>query len=85
MPIANASAQVTAHFQRTGSVLRGTAEGRCTGFEVVLSLDADAPLEKVRRVLEMAHATCYTESALRGEMSIAFTHKVNGEEIGGGD
>lgn len=81
MPIANASAHVTAHFQRSGSVLQGTAKGECTGFEVVLSFDTDADREKVRRVLEMAHATCYTENALRGQIPITITHRVNGEVV----
>lgn len=62
-------------------MLRGTAQGQCTGFEVVLSLDTDADEETVQHVLNMAHATCYTESALRGEMPIVFTHVVNGRPL----
>ena len=35
------------------------------GFEIKLAIQTGAEVNAVRRVLEAAHATCYTESCLR--------------------
>ncbi len=66
-----------ARFRRTGSVLQGTARGECTGFEIRLKVRTEADVNAVQRVLETAHATCYTESCLRGEIPIVVTHELN--------
>lgn len=78
VPLEEARAKVVGRFQRTGSVLQGTARGECLGFEIALSLRTSADIEVVRRVLIMAHATCYTESVLRGEIPLVLRHEVNG-------
>jgi hypothetical protein len=67
-----------AHFRRTGSVLQGTARGECTGFEIRLAVRTGEDANAVRQVLEIAHATCYTESCLRGEIPLLVTHELNG-------
>lgn len=36
----------------------------------------------MRRVLEAAHATCYTENSLRGEVPVRVTHELNGRPMG---
>lgn len=59
-------------------MLQGTARGECLGFEIILSLRTDADIEVVRRVLMLAHATCYTENALRSEIPLVLRHEVNG-------
>ncbi|GEM_PF-1838172 len=81
MPIDRARVKVRARFHRSGSVLQGTLRGECAGFEVVLSLSTPAPEEAVRRVVRLAHASCYTESSLRDPVEFAVAHEVNGAPL----
>lgn len=78
----DARAKVVAYFRRTGSVLQGTARGESVGFEINLSVQTGAEMDAVRRVLEAAHATCYTESCLRGKVPLRVTHELNGRALG---
>lgn len=52
------------------------------GFEIKLAIQTEAEVNAVRRVLEAAHATCYTESCLRGEVPLQVTHEINGRPLG---
>jgi hypothetical protein len=52
------------------------------GFEIKLAIQTGAEVNAVRRVLEAAHATCYTESCLRGEVPLRVTHELNGRSLG---
>jgi hypothetical protein len=52
------------------------------GFEIKLNVQTGADVDTVRRVLEAAHATCYTESCLRGEIPLLVTHELNGISLG---
>lgn len=72
---------MAARFRRTGSVLQGTARGECAGFEIRVRLRSEAEPEAVRRVLQLAHATCYTEACLRWEVPLAVHHELNGEPL----
>ncbi len=78
----DARAKVVGYFRRTGSVLQGTARGESVGFEIKLAIQTEAEVNAVRRVLEAAHATCYTESCLRGEVPLQVTHEINGRPLG---
>ena len=82
MPLQDARAKVIAYFRRTGSVLQGTARGESLGFEIKLAIQTGAEVNAVRRVLEAAHATCYTESSLRSEVPLRVTHELNGRSLG---
>lgn len=81
MPVEEARATVIARFRRTGSVLQGTARGECAGFTIRLTVRSGADSEAVRRVLEAAHATCYTEACLRAEVPVEIHHEVNGVPV----
>jgi hypothetical protein len=72
---------VTAHFHEQGSVLAGTAEGRCESFEVEVSIDSDEAPEKIAELIRLAHQMCFTEDALTGSVRLSKTHRLNGEEI----
>lgn len=72
---------VTARFRRTGSVLRGTARGACAGFEVRVSLRSPAAPDAIRRVLRLAHATCYTEACLQAAVPLKVLHELNGQPL----
>ncbi len=51
------------------------------GFEIKLAIQTGAEVNAVRRVLEAAHATCYTESSLRGEVPLRVAHELNGRSL----
>jgi organic hydroperoxide reductase OsmC/OhrA len=72
---------VTAHFHEQGSVLAGTAEGRCQGFEVEISIDSDEEEQKIAELIRLAHQMCFTEDALTGQVQISRVHRLNGQPI----
>ncbi len=52
------------------------------GFEIKVTIQTGAEVTAVRRVLEAAHATCYTKSCLQGEVPLRVTHELNGRSLG---
>ena len=72
---------MTAHFHEQGSVLAGTAEGRCRGFEIEISIDSDESPEKIAELIRLAHQMCFTEDALTGQVQLSKTHRLNGQPI----
>lgn len=81
MTVEEARVTVTARFRRTGSVLQGTARGECTAFDVRVSVRSVADPQAVRRVLDLAHATCYTEASLRTPVPVQVHHELNGTPL----
>ena len=69
---------VVARFEEAGSVLAGTKTGRCLGFDIQLSIDSPETANVISGLLRQAHATCYTEQALKGSVEIVTTHLLNG-------
>ncbi|NIN67664.1 MAG: hypothetical protein GTO63_23770, partial [Anaerolineae bacterium] len=55
--------KVVAHFRESGSVLGGTAQGICEGFDIQLSIESDAPAEEITELMRLAHRMCFTEDA----------------------
>jgi len=52
------------------------------GFEIKLAIETGADENAVQRVLEAAHATCYTENCLRSGVPLRVTHELNGRALG---
>lgn len=73
--------RVTAHFREQGSVLQGTREGTCQGFEVELSIESDEPPEAIAELMRLAHRMCFTEAALSGPVTLTKRHLLNGQPI----
>jgi uncharacterized OsmC-like protein len=73
--------KVTAHFREQGSVLGGTAEGRCEGFDIQLSIESDAPAEEIAELIRLSHRMCFTEDALSGQAKLTTQHLLNGQSI----
>ena len=73
--------RVTAHFREQGSVLQGSKEGRCKGFEVELSIQSDEPPEAIAELMRLAHRMCFTEDALSGAVTLTKRHLLNGQPI----
>ncbi len=62
-------------------MLAGSAEGRCDGFEIELSLESDEDPEKIAGLIRLAHQMCFTEDALGGKARFTRLHRLNGKEI----
>ena len=73
--------KVLAHFREQGSVLRGTAEGFCEGFEIEMALESDEPVEEIAELVRMARQMCFTESALAGAVELRHTYSLNGRPV----
>jgi hypothetical protein len=71
---------VTAHFHEHGSVLAGSAEGQCDGFEIEISLESDEAQEKIGELMRLAHRMCFTEDALSGKR-VSKQHFLNGKSL----
>ncbi|HEY3345802.1 MAG TPA: hypothetical protein VGJ97_12790 [Anaerolineaceae bacterium] len=79
LAIRNERVKVTAHFHEQGSILQGTRQGRCDGFEVEILLDSDEPAEKLSELMRLSHSMCFTEAALLVPAPVTSHHTVNGQ------
>lgn len=73
--------KVTAYFLEQGSVLRGTKEGRCEGFEIELIIESDEPAGTIAGLIRLAHQMCFTEDALTRKVKLTTKHLLNGEPL----
>ena len=73
--------KVMAHFLEQGSVLRGTAEGSCEGFDIELALESDEPAGEIKELIRLAHRMCFTEAALAGTVRLTQRHSLNGQPL----
>jgi organic hydroperoxide reductase OsmC/OhrA len=81
MVLGGAWVKVLAHFREQGSVLRGTAEGHCTGSEVEMAFESGEAEETIAELIRMARQICFTESALSKEVELAHRYRLNGRAI----
>jgi hypothetical protein len=61
-----------------GSVLQGTVEAACLGFETRLELESDEPPDRIRALLRNAEHGCFTFQALLREVTISSSIILNG-------
>jgi uncharacterized OsmC-like protein len=64
-----------------GSVLQGTVEATCLGFETRLELESDEPADRIRALLRNAEHGCFTFQALLHEVTISSSVVLNGEPL----
>jgi uncharacterized OsmC-like protein len=77
----DARVKVTAHFLEQGSVLRGTSEGLCEGFDIELSIESDESEDEIIELIQLSHQMCFTEVALAEEIQLKKQHNLNGQPI----
>ncbi len=78
---AKARIQQTTRFYREGSALAGTIAGGPVKLETQVSLESEEPPERVRRLVDMAEASCYALQSLAQNMTISSTFALNGEPL----
>ena len=69
-----------------GSVLKGTVFCRWDGVDTHLSIESDAPPEKLAHLIRNAKAGCFAEGLITQQVPLNGTIEVNGKpfDIGGG-
>jgi hypothetical protein len=73
--------KVLARFREQGSVLRGTAEGFCKGFQIETFFETEATEEDILGLIQTARKMCFTEAALAGEVELSHRYELNGQTI----
>jgi organic hydroperoxide reductase OsmC/OhrA len=71
--------KVMAHFRQSGSVLAGTKQGACEGFDIEVFIESDASAQDIAALLRIAHRMCFTEDALSGKTRVTTRHFFNGQ------
>jgi hypothetical protein len=64
-----------------GSVLQGTVEATCLGFETRLDLESDEPPERIRTLLRNAEHGCFTLQALLQPVTVSRSVTLNGQPL----
>jgi len=64
-----------------GSVLQGTVQAACLGFETKLELESDEPPERIRQLLRNAEHGCFTMQALLAPVSFERSATLNGAAL----
>ena len=73
---------VNAHFREQGSILQGTKEGFCEGFEIKLLIESDESPQEIAELMRISHRMCFTEAALGSPVDITTINMLNGKVLG---
>ena len=77
------NAKVTVRFRKFlgGSVLKGTVFCRWDGVDTHLTLDSDAPPEKLAHLIRNAKAGCFAEGLIVQSVPLNSSIEVNGQSF----
>ena len=76
-----ARVHVTMRNKTEGSVLQGTVQASCLGFETRLEIESREPPERVQQLVAMAERGCYTMQALLAPVTFTHTTTLNGQPL----
>ena len=79
LTVRNASAKVRFRKFLGGSVLKGTVYNRWDGVDTHLSIETDAPADKVAHLIKNAKAGCFAEGLIEQKVPLNSTIEVNGK------
>ena len=79
MSVTKASCKVRFRKFLGGSVLKGTVYNRWDGVDTHLSIECDAPPDRIRHLLRNAKAGCFAEGLITQSVPLNSTIDVNGE------
>jgi len=79
LTVKNASARVRFRKFLGGSVLKGTVYNRWDGVDTHLSIETDAPPDKVAHLIKNAKAGCFAEGLIEQKVTLNSTIEVNGQ------
>jgi hypothetical protein len=79
--VKKARCRVSMRNKSEGSVLQGTVQAACLGFETKLELESDEPAERIRALLRNAEHGCFTMQALMEPVSFDRSVTLNGSVL----
>ena len=79
MTVTRASCRVRFRTFLGGSVLKGTVYNRWDGVDTHLSVDCDAPPDRIAHLLRNAKAGCFAEGLITQSVPLNSTVEVNGK------
>ncbi len=79
--VKKARVHVTMRNKSEGSVLQGTVQATCLGFDTKLEVESDEPPERVRQLLRNAEHGCFTMQALLAPVKFERSATLNGEPL----
>jgi len=79
--IKKAHVRVVMRNKQEGSVLQGTVQAACLGFESHLEVESDEPPERVAALVRQAENGCYTLQALVNPVPFERTVTLNGAPL----
>jgi hypothetical protein len=77
--VTNASCKVRFRKLLGGSVIKGTVFNRWEGVDTHLSIESDAPAERIAHLLKNAKAGCFAEGLITQQVPLNSTLEVNGQ------
>ena len=85
MTVTKASCKVRFRKFLGGSVLKGTVYNRWDGVDTHLSIECDAPADRIAHLLRNAKAGCFAEGLITQSVPLDSTIEVNGKpfDLGG--
>ena len=79
LKVGNASCKVRFRKFLGGSVLKGTVFNRWDGVDTHLSIETDAPPEKIAHLVRNAKAGCFAEGLIEQKVPLNSTAELNGK------
>ena len=81
MKLEVSNAKVSVRFRKIlgGSVLKGTVFNKWDGVDTHLTLDSDAPTEKLAHLIKNAKNGCFAEGLILQQVPLNSTIEVNGK------
>jgi organic hydroperoxide reductase OsmC/OhrA len=79
--VKKARVHVTMRNKTEGSVLQGSVQATCLGFETQLELESDEPPERIQQLLRNAEHGCFTLQALQAPVTFERTATLNGQPL----
>ena len=83
LELTDENVQVLARFREQGSILGGTKEGGCQGFEIQLAIQSPEQETQLLDLIRQAHRMCFTEAVLTNAVAITSRHLINGRDVSG--
>ena len=81
LEISKASVRVRFRKHLGGSVIKGTVFNRWDGVDTHLSLESDAPKDKLVHLIKNAKAGCFAEGLIVQSVPLNSTIELNGEAL----
>ena len=79
--VKKARVHVTMRNKTEGSVLQGTVQADCLGFETRLDVESSEPPERIQQLVTMAERGCFTMQALLAPVTFEHSTTLNGQPL----